>query len=214
MIKKSLKYLTIAFINVIVLTVLLAVWTDRLELTFNDWVRPREFLKIIGFTIVSLISMRILVSYFRHRNITVSSSKIKIAALLTFLISSYLYIDYTTKLINNVILNGQFRNQIADKIKPSNILANGTKAESLTIKEYQQITKMHWFPKLPGEASNISYTYGYDGFLPDYLFTVTYDLPAQIMVDTMNIKKGDFSKYQSFVTIGNIKRVTYSESEE
>jgi len=123
MIKKSLKYLTIAFINVIVLTVLLAFWTDRLELTFNDWVRPREFLKIIGFTIVSLISMRILVSYFRHRNITVSSSKIKIAALLTFLISSYLYIDYTTKLINNVILNGQFRNQIADKIKPSNILA-------------------------------------------------------------------------------------------
>jgi hypothetical protein len=214
MIKKSLKYLTVAFINVILLTVLLAFWTDRLELTFNDWVRPREFLKIIGFTIVSLISMRILVSYFRHRNITATSSKIKIAALLTFLISSYLYIDYTTKLINNVILNGQFRNQIADKIKPSNILANGTKAESLTIKEYQQITKMYWFPKLPGEASNISYTYGYDGFLPDYLFTVTYDLPAQIMVDTMSIKKGDFSKYQSFVTIDNIKRVTYSEGEQ
>jgi hypothetical protein len=214
MIKKSLKYLTVAFINVIVLTVLLAFWTDRLELTFNDLVRPREFLKIVGFTMVSLISMRILVSYFRQRNITVTNSKIKIAALLTFLISSYLYIDYTTKLINNVMLNGQFRNQIADKIKHSNVLANGTKAESLTIKEYQQITKLYWFPKLPSEASNISYTYGYDGFLPDYLFTVTYDLPAQIMVDTMNIKKGDFSKYQSFVTIDNIKRVTYSEGEQ
>jgi len=214
MIKKSLKYLIVAFINVILLTVLLALWTDRLELTFNDWVRPREFLKIIGFTVVSLISIRILVGYFRHRNITTTTSKIKISALLTFLISSYLYIDYSPKVINNVILNGQFRNQIADKIKPLNLLSNGTKADSLTIKEYQQITKMYWFPKLPDEAFNINYTYGYDGFLPDYLFTLTYDLPAQKKVDTINIKKGDFSKYQSFVTVDNIKRVTYSEGDQ
>lgn len=73
---------------------------------------------------------------------------------------------------------------------------------------------MYWFPKLPNEASNIKYSYSYDGFLPDYLFTVTYDLPAQIKVDTINYRKGDFSRYQSFVTIGNIKRVTYSESEQ
>lgn len=214
MIKKSLKYLIVAFINVTLLTVLLALWTDRLELTFNDWVRPRESLKIVGFTIVSLIAIRILVSYFRHKSITTTSTKIKISALLTFLISSYLYIDYSTKVINNVILNGQFRNQIADKIKPSDIFAKGTKAESLTIKEYQQISKMYWFPKLPIEASNINYAYGYDGFLADYSFTLTYDLPAKIKVDTMNIKNGDFSQYQSFVTIGNINRVTYSEGEQ
>ncbi len=73
---------------------------------------------------------------------------------------------------------------------------------------------MYWFPKLPDEAFNINYTYGYDGFLPDYLFTLTYDLPAQIKVDTINIKKGDFSKYQSFVTVDNIKRVRYSEGEQ
>jgi hypothetical protein len=113
-----------------------------------------------------------------------------------------------------VIVSRQIRNQIADKIKPSNELANGTKGDSLTIKEYQQITKIYWFPKLPNEASNIQYSYSYDGFLPDYLFTVKYDLPAQIKVDTINDKKGDFSKYQSFVIIDDIKRVTYSESEQ
>lgn len=214
MLKKSLKYIVIVFANATLLTVLLALWTDRLELTFNDWVRPREFLKIIGFSILTLISIRIFVSYFRQRNIITTTSKIQISALLTFLISSYLYIDYTTKVVNNVVLNGQFRNQIADKIKPSNLLANGTKADSLTITEYQQITKMNWFPKLPDEAFNINYTYGYDSFLPDYLFTLTYELPVQMKVDTINIKKGDFSKYQSFVTVDNIKRVTYSQGEE
>ena len=96
----------------------------------------------------------------------------------------------------------------------TNRLANGTKAENLTIKEYQQITKMHRFPKLPLEASNINYSYEYDGFLPDYLFTMTYDLPAEMTIDEINYRKGDFTKYQSFVTIGNIKRVTYSEGEQ
>ena len=214
MLKKSLKYLIIVTVNIILLTVLLALWTDKLELTFNDWVRPREFLKIVGLSLVSLMAIRILIGFFRHRNITTRSSKIKIAALLTFLISSYLYIDYSKKVISNVIVNRQFRNQIADKIKPSNGLANGTRAENLTIREYQQIAKMYGFPDLSLEAYNIKYTYDYDGFFSDYLFTLTYDLPVQIEVDTINYKKGDFSKYQSFFVVDNKKRVTYSEEKQ
>ena len=214
MFKKSFKYILVATVNFILLTVLLALWTDKLELTFNDWVRPREFLKILGFYLVSLIAIRILVSFFRNRNITKTSSKIKVAALVTFLISSYVYIDYSTKVISNVIVNRQFRNQIADKIKPSKKLANGTRGDSLTIKEYQQITKMYWFPKIPVEALNIQYNCGYDGFLPDYSFTLTYDLPIQFKVDTISYSKGDFSKSQSFEIIDNKKRVTYSEYEQ
>ncbi len=214
MLKKSLKYLIVVTANLIILTVLLALWTDKLELTFNDWVRPREFLKIAGISLASLIAIRILISFFRNKNITATSLKIKIATLLTFLISSYLYIDYSTKVISNVFVHRQFRNQIADKIKPSKQLANGTKGDSLTIKEYQQIAKMYWFPKLPIEASNIYYNYSYDGFLPDYLFTLTYDLPIQQTVDTINYKKGDFSKSQSFIIVDNKKRVTYSEYEQ
>jgi hypothetical protein len=214
MLKKLLKYLIVVTVNLIILTVLLTLWTDRLELTFNDWVRPREFLKIAAFSLASLIAIRILVSFFRHRNVTSISIKIKFAALLTFLVSSYLYIDYSTKVISNVFINRQFRNQVADKIKPSKELANGTKGDSLTIKEYQQITKMCWFPKIPIEASNIQYNYGYDGFLPDYSFILTYDLPIQLKVDTINYNKGDFTKSQSIIIIDNKKRVTYSEYEQ
>jgi hypothetical protein len=212
--KKYLKYLMIAFVNVIILTTFLALWTDRLELIFNDWVRPREFVKILGFTILSLISMRILIGYFRRRGITKITTKIIMSASMTILISSYLYINYSTRFVNNIILNGQFRNQIADKIKPTRILSNGTQAENLTVKEYQQITNMFWFPKLPDEAFNINYIYEYDSFLPDYLFILTYDLPQELKVNTINIKNGDYSKHQSFITIENIKRVTYSESEQ
>lgn len=136
------------------------------------------------------------------------------ASLLTLLVSSYLYIDYSEKVVSNVIVNRKFRNQIADKIEPSNELVNGTKGTNLTIKEYQQITKMCKFPRLPVEASNIQYKYGYDGFLPDYFFTVTYDLPKEFDVDTINYQKGNFSKYQSYEMVENKKRVTYSEYEQ
>ncbi|MEO8150712.1 MAG: hypothetical protein ABI723_23975 [Bacteroidia bacterium] len=213
--KKSFKYLTIAAINLTILTGLLALWTDKLELTFHDLVRPIEFLKIIGFSIASLVGMRILVNYFRKRNITKTSSKIKIAALLTFLISSYLYIEYTSKFISNAIINRQFRNQIADKIKPTKYLAYGSTAENLSIKEYQEIVRMAGFIKLPNEASNIKYLFSYDGFLPDHIFTLTYDLPKEIKTDTFNYqsKDGQFTSSQICEIIGDKKRITYNESE-
>lgn len=206
MLKKSFKYIIIAIVNLIVLTTLLAFWTDKLELTFNDFVRSLEFLKILGFTAFSLIGMRILVYFFRKKKIYATRTKLKSAIILTLLISSYLYVDYSIKFVKNVIVNRQFRNEIANKIKPANRLANGTTAENLTIKEYQEIAGMNWFPKLPSEATNINYEYTYDGFLPDYSFTLTYDLPIGTKADT--------SKYQSFKIIDNKKRVTYREFEQ
>ena len=51
MIKNSFKYLIIIFVNLSILTILLAIWTDKFELEFNDLVRPIEFLKLIGISI-------------------------------------------------------------------------------------------------------------------------------------------------------------------
>jgi hypothetical protein len=213
MLKKSFKYLIVATVNLTALTALLAFWTDNLELIFNDWVRPLEFLKILGFTLLSLIGMRIVVYYFGKKNIQTTGTKLKSAILLTFLISSYLYVDYSIKFAKNVIFDRQFRNAIAEKIRPANGLAKGTTAEKLTIKEYQEIASMSWFPKLPIEATNILYDYQYDGFLPDYSFSLTYDLPKEMKVDTINYESGDFTKYQTFELVDNIKRVTYTEGE-
>jgi len=212
MISKSLKYLAIAIANLTVLIGLLALWTDRLELIFSDAIRPRELLKILGFTFLSLIGMRLLVFYFRKKSISSIKSKIIIASTLTFLISSYLYIDYSQKVIKNKLVNGQFRRQIANKIKPSHVLAYGSMAENLTFLEYQQIVRMSWFPIISNKATNINYIYGYDGFLPDYIFTLKYDLPKSIFVDTLNYQKGDFSRRQTVETLDNFKRITYSEA--
>lgn len=214
MIKKSLKYFVIVAANLIMLTTLLALWTDKLELELNNLVRATEFFKIIGFCIATLIAMRILVYFLRTRKVKNLSTKIKIASLLTLLISSYLYIDYISKTIQNVVINREFRQQLSNKIKPSKRHPNGTQAEGLTIKEYQEISNYKGFVNLPTNASNINYEYQYDGFLPDYSFSLTYDLPEQMQVEKLNYQKGDFSKYQSFEIVNNKKRVTYEESEQ
>lgn len=211
MIKKSFKYLIIAVFNLAVLTVLLAFWADRLELMFNNFVRPLEFLKILGFTALSLIGMRILVYCFRKKNIPATSTKLKSAILLTLIISSYLYVDYSVKFVKNVLINRQFRNEIADKIQAANGLANGTKAAHLTIEEYKEISRINQFPEIPNEATDIEYVYEYDGVLPDYSFSLIYYLPKEMKVDTLNYKSGDFSKYQSFKITDNKKKVTYKE---
>ena len=214
MIKNSLKYFAIVTVNLMLLTFLLVLWTDRLELKLNSLVRPTEFLKIIGFCIVSLMAIKILIYYIGRRNYAINKrTKIKLASLLTLLVSSYLYVDYALKTIMNIGVDKDFRQTLSDKIKPSKGLAHGTQAEALTIREYQEISNYTGFKILPIAASNIKYVYQYDGFLPDYSFSLTYDLPEQVNVEILSYKNGDFSKYQSFEIVNNKKRVTYEESE-
>ena len=210
----TLKYLIIVGINLIVLSILLAIWTDKLELIFNDLVRPVEFLKIIGFTIVALIGIRILLYYFKKKNSHSTSTRIKTAILLTFMVSSYLYVDYSIRIVNTKIIHREFRNNLADKIQVYTEYPNGMRAENLTIQEYDLITEMNWFPKLPQEANNILFNYMYDNFLPDYSFILEYDLPIEIEVDTFHRNEGDFSTSNSFVIMGTKKRVTYNEMEQ
>jgi len=194
------------------LAIFLALWTDMLELLYNELVRPIEFLKIIGFTIVSLIIMRIAVSIFRKRGITNVATKIRIASLLTFLTNSYLYIDYSRKILNNRIINRHLRTQMAVKIKSAD--GNGTKADDLTFKEYQEVCKLTSFPRLPDKATNINYTFEFDGFLPDYYFELTYNLPKEAKVDTIYVQQGDFTRSQTVDIVGDKLKVTYTETEQ
>ncbi len=206
MIRKSIKYLIIVLINLIILTGLLAYWTDFVELTFNSWVRPIEFLKIIGFTLLSLIGIRIATVLFRKRKTSIKK-RIQISALITVLVSSFLYFDYSKKIYKNRIQKRELRKELALKIEPANGLAFGTKADNLTFEQYQEITRIKWFPKLQKDADSISYYYTYDGFLPDYSFNVSYNLPKNIEIDSTEFKYGKIE----IDTIGNKKRISYSE---
>jgi hypothetical protein len=212
--KRALKYLIVVIINLIILSVLLAIWTDSFELTFNSLVRPIEFLKVIGFSIVSLIGIRVFVWIFRKRKIYSIRKKVVISAIVTFLISSYLYVYYCSKIVENRFVNREIRKNIIDKIKPSNGLANGNKADNLTLTEYRFITKSNWFPDLPDSSINIGYIYEYDGFLPDYSFTLIYDLPKGYKIKEIDYQKGDFSKSQTIDLLNDRIRVTYNETEK
>ncbi|MEP2280960.1 hypothetical protein [Maribacter sp.] len=209
MIKKSIKYLVIVLINLIILTGLLAYWTDFIELTFNSYVRPIEFLKIIGFTFLSLIGIKIAIGFFRKRN-TSTKKRIQISTLITILVSSFLYFDYSKRIYENRIQKRELRKELTLKIEPANGLAFGTKADNLTFDEYQEITRIKWFPKLQKNADSISYYYTYDGFLPDYSFNVSYNLPKNVEIDSTEFKYGKIE----IDTIGNKKRISYNEYEQ
>jgi hypothetical protein len=209
LLKQSFRYFLIAILNLTALTILLALWTDRLELIVNEGVRPFEFLKIIAFTIASLVVIRLAVFFFRKRTISDVKTKMKVASLLTLLTTSYLYFDYSGKLFNNRIINGLVREQAAAKLKSAN--GNGIRADNLTIQEYQQVSK---FPKLPIQATNINYAFEYDGFLPDYYLEVKYSIPKQVKVDTMYFQQGEFTRSQIVDTTDDKLKVTYTESQQ
>ncbi|RBW62956.1 hypothetical protein DS884_01170 [Tenacibaculum sp. E3R01] len=214
MIKKSLKYLIIILLNLLFLTILLLLWTDKFELEFNKLVRPIEFFKLIGISLVGLVFIGVLTIVFRKLNVESLKTRIGIVVVFILIINSYFYIDYGMRIYSNKITNNEFREGALKKISNVGIeLAYGTQAENLTGKEYLEITKIKWFPKLPIKAENISFRYDYDGFLPDYSFSLSYDLTKEMKVDTMNYKDGTFSKSQNFKVIGDRKRVIYYEGQ-
>lgn len=57
------------------------------------------------------------------------------------------------------------------------------------------------------------YDYQYDGFLPDYSFSPTYDLPKEMKVDIINYESGNLKRYRAVELVDNVKRVTYYEEE-
>jgi len=116
------------------------------------------------------------------------------------------------KLVNNRIINRHLRNEIAAKTQSSD--GNGTKANGLTIQEYHEISKLTWFPKLSDQATNINYSYQYDGFLPDYYFELTYNLPKETRVDTLYFQHGDFTRSQTVDVLADKLKVTYTEVEQ
>ncbi len=171
-----------------------------------------EFLKIIGLTLLALIGMKVLVGIMNKRaSASLTRKKLIYSSLLTLTISSYFYITYSINAYNRLF--NETRHSLTQKIEDAQLLAYGTKADNLTNDEYSCLTDMTWFPEIPKTANKISYLYTYDGFLPDYTFRLSYEVPVHETVDTMNYEKGDFSKSQTVENRGDRKLVTYEEGQ-
>ncbi len=211
MFRKSLKYLAVVFINFMILWLLLLAWLDNFEFEFNKDAYFFESLKLIGLSILFLLLLRILVFLFRHFKI--NSKRVLLSSCLVIVLSSSFYIDYSRRIYNNRFINKELRAQVIQKVKPYQGSWFGNIAENLTEKEYHEITKIKWFPTIPKGAENISYNYEYEGFLPDYSFSLSYDLPISTKVDTMHYKDHNFSKSRTFEIVNNKKRITYYEGQ-
>jgi uncharacterized protein with PQ loop repeat len=210
MIKKSLKYFLIAGINATILTVFLALWADKVERIFNEFVLPLEFLKIIGIAILCLIAMRILVQILRKRKVENTRRRIMLSIILTLAISSYLYVTYSIKVAN--VLFNPTRQSLVNKIHREPIIPNGAMGSSLTYKEYLILYNMTRFPKIPSNANEISFNYHYDYFLPDYLLELKYRVPETNEIEVKHIDIGYDSSIDQIFTVQNgLKLVTYTE---
>lgn len=209
--RKSVKYYLIAIANLAILTLLLTVWTDKLEMMYNSSVLFIEFFKIIGITILSLIGMRILVYFFRRKNIHEFRKKIKYAAFLTLIISSLLYINYSKEIIQNRLLNVNMRANLWNKSIIGTHRLLGVHLDSLSFKEYHEISKTNWFPDIPESAENISFRCSKTDFHGDYTFWVKYEVPESEKISEIKYKKNDFYKSIKVEVIGKRKKVTYEE---
>ncbi|MDC8003470.1 hypothetical protein POV27_05370 [Aureisphaera galaxeae] len=210
--RKSLKYFVITFLNAGMLLFLLFYWVDLIEITFDEWQVFIDLFWLFLYTLSNLVVLRLLVSFFRWRKFGSLRKKMIISVLVTLLASSSLYYRYLGKVYENKIVNVEVRESLNNKItEVEGGLANGHKAENLTYEEYMYITELNWFPEVPEAASRISYSYDYDGFLPDYSFSLEYDLPLEVQVDTMSYEGEQFMKGRSFEIIDGKKRVSYYE---
>jgi hypothetical protein len=214
MIKRAFKYLAIILLNLIVLFAFSKIWQDSLVISLNPNIVFNEQAKIMGFTILSLIGIRILIIYFRKRNIQSVKKKIKYAALLTAIICSYLYIDYAVKIVNNRVLNNETRVELLTKINFMKL--SGTKiidAKELTVNEYTQISKIMGFQSLHKDSKNIGFNYSVSGFLGhEYSINITYNLPLGTEVEEFSVQKDDFTKRQSVEKQDNKLKVKFEEN--
>ena len=208
---KLLKYILIALLNTILLFYLMSYSFDDLAYIFDSHIS--DILNILLVTMLSIIGMRILVAYFRKKEIESVRTKIIASIVLTLLVSSFLYVNFSYHLVHNKILNRTFRCTLNRKLKPVMEGAHGelTKINCvLNSKEYQEISNSGVLPKLPIEATNIKLAYEHFNFLGDFSLHVIYDVPLNVEVKTIEKEGVDWSENQSFETVGSIKRVSYS----
>jgi hypothetical protein len=216
MLRKSIKYFIVLSINALVLWLLMLIWTDRVELILCYDIRNWEGLKILAFSFLCIIGVGGVLTYCKNKNITEPYQKMKITAIVCVGICSYLYATYLYKTANNRLFYWGLRSEIAKKMDDKGVLGGySSSAKNLNFREYQEIKTTANLPDISEQASHISYNRREDLFLPDYYFTLSYDLPKSIKRDTFHEGvEGDYSESQTVTFFEGKQRVEYNISEQ
>lgn len=210
MLKRSLKYLLIAGSNAVVLALMLVLWADDVALKINPNIRLREAVQILGLTALILVGMLVLVRGLikQHREGT-AKKKIRYSVVLTLVSLSFFYSQYTVHSFNRLF--NPARASLSEKMEAGTGLAYGTTAAGLSFEEYSILSDMVWFPAVPKRATEISYSHDYDGFLPDYSFSLAYTVPQTEYIKEMDYRDGRDWKTCSVEIIGDKQQVLYTE---
>jgi hypothetical protein len=216
MLEKSIKYFIVLGINALVLWLLMLIWTDRIELILCYDIRNWEGLKILAFSFLCIIGVGGVLTYCKNKNITEPYQKMKITAVVCVGICSYLYVTYLYKIANNLVLCSALRSAIVKKMDDKGML-NGysSSAKNLNFREYQEIKTTANLPDISEQASRITYSRSEDNFMPDYYFSLSYDLPKSIKIDTFHEgTEEDYSRSQTVTFFADKQRVDYKVSEQ
>lgn len=111
MIKKSQKHLIIVAVNWVVLCLLFKISTDELDLALDNSHNSSGIFIITIFTLISLFVIRILLFFFRKKNLA-RKTKIKIAIVATLITSSLLYVSFLKKYVSDILINKDIRMQL------------------------------------------------------------------------------------------------------
>lgn len=214
MLNRNPKYFIVIIVNVILLSILLLLWTDKLEITINDGVRFWEVLQILWVNFLALFSINIVFYVFKRTILQIGVSRVIITVLITFLFSSNLYFKYVNSFIKNRFDNIVIRKSLAMKIAKLDRNFNGNKGVGLNIVEYNFIKRSLPNVNLPSQALNINYAFQPVEFNGDYLFSLVYDIPKTTPIDTFTFNKSSFSKSQTFEILDSFKRVNYQQQQQ
>lgn len=212
----EMKYLLIALINAFLLFLLLFLSLDGLALKLGQvqsYKFVMTFFKIIGINLLYLCLNVILLYVLKKNELISNRKKVAYSILLAFFLSAYFYVGCTKEYILNKWINRTLRTTISAKIEPTHILQFGTKADSLSWEEIQELKKNIYFPPIPPTAKDISYQYSYDGFLPDFEFELIYFVPLSQEIKEIQIEERDYNQSQKVEILGDMKKVRYEEGQ-
>ena len=224
--KKILKYFTNALLNFIVHLILISahavilyfiakIWIDEFELKISPHRIDSQLNIIFVFScvVVILFLVKRIVQRKKQQNIL---QRLKISAVLALIVFSWLYVDYTARIISNRLINQNVRAELLDKTFIGNMgRATFVNAKDLSYREYKQFARPLKLVKLNKGAYNITFDCDVTRNLAgEYSTNIEYNLPSNIGVKEFEYQgdKKDYKKHQIVEQLGEVQKVTFEEA--
>lgn len=210
-IKKSLKYIAIASINLVLIWCLTWLTLDDLHDHFTSGYFSFSYLPDAFLFAVTLLVMKFLSIWINNKRPNwLTKRKILYASAWTILISAYVYFGLLSTLVQHHII--QDRDWVETKFQGgSEHFFNGGSGAGLAYSEYQVLVEEYSFRSIPAEARNISFSYWYEGFLPDFSISLTYDLPADYDVKPLDVEEDQYERSRVWSIEDGVLRVRENE---